>query len=82
MVNDDWRVWEGSVHEFYIIHTVHCHWSDTQYSTDKCTLIIIIIIIILDIMYYNLCKLVQHVSIPSWDHHQGHLWEYELHKQI
>jgi hypothetical protein len=22
---------------------------------------------------YNPCKPVQHVSIPSWDHHQGHL---------
>jgi hypothetical protein len=35
----------------------------------------------LDIIYYNLCKLVKHISIPSWDHHQGLLWEYELHKQ-
>ena len=29
------------------------------------------LIIFLDIICYNLCKLVQHVSIPSWDHHQG-----------
>jgi hypothetical protein len=25
---------------------------------------------LLGIIYYHLCKLVQHVSIPSWDHHQ------------
>jgi hypothetical protein len=25
----------------------------------------------LEIIYYNLCKPVQHVSIPFWDHHQG-----------
>jgi hypothetical protein len=50
-----------------------------KHSTNKCTIIIIIIIIILDI-YYNSCKPVQHVSIPSWDHHLGHLWEYKLHK--
>jgi hypothetical protein len=41
-----------------------------KYSTNKCTLIIIIF---LDIIYYNPCKPAQHVSIPSWDHHQGHL---------
>jgi hypothetical protein len=36
-------------------------WSNnTQYSTNKCTLIIF-----LDIIYSNLCKLVQHVLIPS-----------------
>jgi hypothetical protein len=27
----------------------------------------------LDTIYYNPCKPVQHLSIPSWDHHQGHL---------
>jgi hypothetical protein len=51
------------------------YFSNIIYSTNKCTLIIIVIIIISDI-YYNPCKPVQHVSIPSWDHHQGHLWEY------
>jgi hypothetical protein len=53
-----------------------------KHSTNKCTLIIIIIIIIaifLDIVY-NLCEPVQHVSISSWDHHQGHMWECKLHK--
>jgi hypothetical protein len=39
------------------------------------------LLFILDIIYYNLCKPVQHVSIPSWDHHQGLLREYDLHKQ-
>jgi hypothetical protein len=29
-----------------------------------------LLLFFLDI-YYNLCKLVKHVSIPSWDHHQG-----------
>jgi hypothetical protein len=31
-------------------------------------------------VYYNPYKPVQYVSIPSWDHHQGQLWEYKLHK--
>jgi hypothetical protein len=56
---------------FYTIHTVHCHLPNIKHSTNKLTLIIIIIII-LDIIY-NPCKPDQHVSIPSWDHHQGHL---------
>jgi hypothetical protein len=38
---------------FYIIHTVHGHWSNTQYSTNKCTLTVF-----LDIIYHNLRKLV------------------------
>jgi hypothetical protein len=54
--------------KFYIIHNVHCHKSNIKHSTNKCTLIIIILDII-----YNPCKPVQHVSIPSWDHHHGHL---------
>jgi hypothetical protein len=50
--------------------------SNIKHSTNKRTLIIIF----LYIMYYNLCKPVQHVSIPFWDHHQGHLRVYKLHK--
>jgi hypothetical protein len=54
---------------------LYCHQSNTKHSTNKCTIIIIIIIIIIYIIYIP-CKPVQHVSIPSWDHHQGHLWQY------
>jgi hypothetical protein len=61
----------------HLAHELNIFWN-IKYSTNKCT---IIITIILDIIYHNHYKQVQHVSIPSWDHHQGHLWEYKLHKR-
>jgi hypothetical protein len=45
--------------EFYNFHTVHCRLSIAQYSAQQNTLLLCA-----DILYYNICKSIQHVSMP------------------
>jgi hypothetical protein len=60
----------------YMIHTAPCYWSNTQHSTNKCTLVILF----LDITNYSGCRSVQHVSILPWDHQQGILATAQSHR--
>ena len=46
--------------------------SSIEHKTLKPTNTILLLLIFIDIIH-NPCKPVQHVSIPSRDHHQGHL---------